>query len=121
VAHAVPINEGALRSRYNPTENEFAKVKLGFLGKDMIKENKTTTIAEENKTRCELKNTKGIVVDQDRIKRFQATFQGEMMQPADFGYEKARRIWNASIDKHPGIIARCGSVADILRSRHQRS
>jgi hypothetical protein len=65
VAHAVPINEGALRSRYNPTENEFAKVKLGFLGKDMIKENKTTTIAEENKTRCELKNTKGIVVDQD--------------------------------------------------------
>ena len=92
MAPAVPINEGGLSSRDNPTENEFAKVKLSFLGKDMIKENKTTTIAEENKTRCELKNTKGIVVDQDRIERFQATFQGEVMQSADFGYEKARRI-----------------------------
>src|ERR1700719_684394 len=36
------------------------------------------------------------------------------MQSTDFGYEKARRIWNASIDKHPGIIARCGSVADVI-------
>jgi len=69
---------------------------------------------EENKTRCELKNTKGTVVDQDRIKQFQATFRGEVIQPADFGYEKARKIWNASIDKRPGIIARCAGMADVI-------
>jgi FAD binding domain/Berberine and berberine like len=69
---------------------------------------------EENKTRWELKNTKGTVVGQDRIKQFQATFRGEVIQPADFGYEKARKIWNASIDKRPGIIARCAGVADVI-------
>ena len=27
---------------------------------------------------------------------------------------KQRGIWNASIDKHPGIIARCSGVADVV-------
>src|SRR6516225_5860494 len=62
----------------------------------------------------ELKNTKGIAVGEDRIERFQASFRGEVIQPADFAYETARKIWNASIDKHPGIIARCTGVADVV-------
>ena len=69
---------------------------------------------EENKTLCELKNTKGMVVSHDRIERFQAAFRGEVIQPGDSGYETARKIWNASIDKHPGIIARCAGVADVV-------
>ena len=69
---------------------------------------------EENKTLCELKNTKGMVVSHDRIERFQAAFRGEVIQPGDSGYETARKIWNASIDKHPGIIARCSGVADVV-------
>lgn len=51
---------------------------------------------QDNNTQCELKNTEGMLVGQDDIKRFQATFRGEVIQPADSGYEKARRIWNAS-------------------------
>jgi len=27
-------------------------------------------------------------------------------------YEAARRLWNASIDKHPGLIVRCTAVPD---------
>jgi len=69
---------------------------------------------EENKTLSELKNTKGMVVGHDRIERFQAAFRGEVIQPGDSGYETARKIWNASIDKHPGIIARCSGVADVV-------
>src|SRR6516225_5461378 len=80
----------------------------------MNNNNETMANAEENKTRCELKNAKGMVVGQDCIKRFQATFRGEVIQPTDFGYEKARKIWNASIDKRPGIIARCTGVADVI-------
>jgi FAD/FMN-containing dehydrogenase len=80
----------------------------------MTKKNETMANTEKNKTRCELKNTKGMVVGQDSIKGFQATFRGEVIQPADFGYEKARKIWNASIDKRPGIIARCAGVADVI-------
>jgi len=62
----------------------------------------------------ELKNTKGMAVGHDRIERFQAGFRGEVIQPGDSGYETARKIWNASIDKHPGIIARCAGVADVV-------
>ena len=62
----------------------------------------------------ELTSTKGKVIDRDRIDRFRAAFRGELIQPDDFSYEKARKIWNASIDKHPGIIARCSGVADVL-------
>src|SRR6516165_10944945 len=69
---------------------------------------------DENKTLCELKNTKGMVIGNDRIERFQTAFRGEVIQPADSDYEKARKIWNASIDKHPGIIARCAGVADVM-------
>ena len=50
----------------------------------------------------------------DSIERFLAAFQGEVIQPGDAGYETARRIWNASIDKRPGIIARCSGVADVV-------
>jgi hypothetical protein len=68
----------------------------------------------ENKTLHELKNTKGVAVGYDRIERFQAAFRGEVIRPGDSGYETARKIWNASIDKRPGIIARCSGVADVV-------
>src|ERR1700741_90701 len=71
-------------------------------------------IMEENKTLSGLKNTKGKVVSHDRIERFKAAFRGEVIQPGDPGYEAARKIWNASIDKHPGIITQCSGVADVV-------
>src|SRR6516225_9857008 len=71
-------------------------------------------IRDENRTLRGLKNTKGMVVKHDRIERFKAAFRGEVIQPGDSGYETARKIWNASIDKHPGIIARCSGVADVV-------
>jgi FAD/FMN-containing dehydrogenase len=43
-------------------------------------------------------------------------FAGELIVPGDAGYDSARRIWNASIDKHPGVIARCSGVADVVSS-----
>ena len=55
-----------------------------------------------------------MTVSHDRIERFRAVFGGEVIQPGDAGYETARKIWNASIDKHPGIIARCSGVADVV-------
>ena len=68
----------------------------------------------KNKTLFELINIKGMVVRHDRIERFQTAFRGEVIQPSDSGYETARKIWNCSIDKHPGIIARCSGVADVV-------
>jgi hypothetical protein len=72
------------------------------------------TIVEEEKRLGELKNNKRMVVSHDRTEGFRATFRGEIIQPGDSGYERARQIWNASINKYPGIIARCSGVADVV-------
>jgi FAD/FMN-containing dehydrogenase len=41
-------------------------------------------------------------------------FSGELLGPGEEGYEEARRVHNGMIDKHPGLIARCRGVADIV-------
>jgi len=48
------------------------------------------------------------------IQGFKSAFQGKVFEPADAGYNDARRIWNASVDKHPRLIARCSGVADVI-------
>ena len=55
-----------------------------------------------------------MAVSHDRIEEFRTAFRGEVIQSGDAGYEAARKIWNASIDKRPGIIARCSGVADVV-------
>jgi FAD/FMN-containing dehydrogenase len=41
-------------------------------------------------------------------------FAGELVRPGDAAYEAARRIHNGLIDKHPSLIARCRTTADIV-------
>ncbi len=48
------------------------------------------------------------------MQSLQATFRGELFEPADSGYNEARQIWNASVNKHPALIARCVGVADVI-------
>jgi hypothetical protein len=62
----------------------------------------------------ELINVRGSVIKEDHIQRFRTTFRGELIRPGEEGYENARKIWNASVDKHPGIIARCLGVAEVV-------
>ena len=48
------------------------------------------------------------------IKSFRSVFQGQVFEPADAGYNQARQIWNASVSKHPRMIARCSGIADVI-------
>jgi len=49
-------------------------------------------------------------------------FRGELLRPADKGYEEARGLFNAMIDRHPALIARCVDVADVIEAvRHARA
>src|SRR5207237_954012 len=40
--------------------------------------------------------------------------RGSVLQPGDEGYEQARKVYNAMIDKKPAAIARCADVADVI-------
>ncbi len=42
-----------------------------------------------------------------------ASFTGELVGPAEPGYEQIRRVQNGLIDKRPGLIARCRTVPDV--------
>jgi FAD/FMN-containing dehydrogenase len=50
------------------------------------------------------------------IDEFKAQFRGELVVPASAGYDKARQIWNAMIDRRPALIARCKSAADVVQA-----
>jgi FAD/FMN-containing dehydrogenase len=47
------------------------------------------------------------------VAALRAKLRGEVVQPSDPGYDEARRVYNAMIDKRPAMIARCVDVADV--------
>src|SRR5262249_20714740 len=49
----------------------------------------------------------------DAIGALAKSFNGELLQPGDPGFDAARRVHNGLIDKHPALIARCRGTSDI--------
>jgi FAD/FMN-containing dehydrogenase len=62
----------------------------------------------------DLVDASGIAIDAKRLEPFLSSFCGTVLRHGDGEYDAARRIWNASIDKHPGLIARCSGLADVI-------
>ena len=59
-------------------------------------------------------NHAGAAIADESIAQFRASCRGAVIGPADADYDTARKIWNASIDKRPGLIARCSGLADVI-------
>lgn len=49
-----------------------------------------------------------------RIDTLAEQLRGPLIRPGDDAYDDARSIWNAMIDKHPALIARCTGPADVM-------
>lgn len=50
----------------------------------------------------------------DDIDEFRLILRGALLLPDDEGYDDARRVWNAMIDRRPAMIARCTGTADVV-------
>jgi len=42
----------------------------------------------------------------EELAAFRAAFRGPILRPGDAGYDDARQIWNAMIDRRPSLIVR---------------
>jgi FAD/FMN-containing dehydrogenase len=55
----------------------------------------------------------GCGLDERAVMQLRAAMRGAVLAPNDDGYASARQIWNAMIDRRPGVIARCISSDDV--------
>jgi FAD/FMN-containing dehydrogenase len=51
---------------------------------------------------------------QRAFEELRTTLRGEVITPADAGYDKGRRVWNAMIDKRPAVIVRPRGTVDVI-------
>jgi FAD/FMN-containing dehydrogenase len=54
-------------------------------------------------------------VSNSAIEELKTAVRGQLMLPDDAGFDEARSIWNAMIDRRPAMILRCAGVADVRR------
>lgn len=57
--------------------------------------------------------TQGAVIEGDAVDELRSSFRGDLIRPDDARYDEHRQVWNGSIDRRPGLIARCAGVADV--------
>ena len=53
-------------------------------------------------------------IGQQAFEKLKAGVRGEVIRPGDPGYDSARAVYNAMIDKKPAVVVRCAGVADVI-------
>jgi FAD/FMN-containing dehydrogenase len=57
---------------------------------------------------------KDAMLSEPVIADFKEILHGQLIQPGDKGYDKARKVWNGMTDKRPALIAQCAGAADVI-------
>jgi FAD/FMN-containing dehydrogenase len=48
------------------------------------------------------------------VKTLKGRIRGPLLQPGESGFDEARSVWNAMIDRRPALIVRCLGVSDVI-------
>jgi FAD/FMN-containing dehydrogenase len=54
------------------------------------------------------------MISQPVVQKFRESLRGQSFCPGEAGYDAARKVPNAMIDRHPAIVARCAGAADVI-------
>ena len=57
-----------------------------------------------------------ITIEQSAVKELADSLRGQLLLPGQEGYEKARRVLNPVIDKHPALVVQPSGPADIMNA-----
>lgn len=57
-----------------------------------------------------------VAVTEEELAALSGGLRGEVCLDGDDGYEEARSIWNAMVDKRPGMVVRCAGAADVAQA-----
>lgn len=50
------------------------------------------------------------------VEELAAELRGDLVTPASTAYDETRAVWNAMIDRRPGLIVRCADSDDVVRA-----
>ena len=51
-----------------------------------------------------------------RFDDLRTSLSGTVVTPEDPGYDEARRVWNADIDRRPAAVVYCATTEDVARA-----
>ena len=57
-----------------------------------------------------------VAITPEALGAFKAAFKGQVLAPGEAAYEETRQVWNAMIDRRPGLIARCTGTVDVVQA-----
>jgi FAD/FMN-containing dehydrogenase len=69
-------------------------------------------------TEVQFRGLKGetIALSTDILTALRPQLRGSLCLQDEAGYDEARTIWNAMIDRRPGAVVRCGGASDVMRA-----
>ncbi|KPJ83653.1 MAG: hypothetical protein AMS19_03600 [Gemmatimonas sp. SG8_23] len=53
-------------------------------------------------------------IDEAARAELASAIDGAVLVPGDAGYDEARTVWNGRFERHPDLVARCASTADVV-------
>lgn len=64
------------------------------------------------------------LISKDAVAGLKKAVTGQVVLPEDADYHEVRKVWNATIDRHPKVIVRCAEAGDVppaleFARRHQ--
>src|SRR4051794_10299360 len=57
-----------------------------------------------------------MVLSPDDLDALKTALRGKVCTPGDAAYEASRTVWNAMIDRRPGLVVRCEGAADVMHA-----
>ncbi|MGH8015898.1 MAG: FAD-linked oxidase, partial [Candidatus Zixiibacteriota bacterium] len=55
-------------------------------------------------------------IDSTSLDSLKSSLRGKVILPGEEGFDQSRTIWNAMIDRRPGLVIRCAGVSDIQKA-----